>query len=56
MLVSMGEFYTAFPVAGKMAKQCLKMGFFISFAGPLTYKNARVPVEVAGVKSLWTWF
>lgn len=32
----------------EMAKFCLDEGFYISFAGPLTYKNARVPVEVAG--------
>ena len=29
------------------AKECLNMGFYISFAGPLTFRNARVPVEVA---------
>lgn len=32
----------------EMAKECLKMGFYISFAGPITYPNARVAVEVAG--------
>lgn len=28
------------------AKQCLDMNFYISFGGPITYKNARVPKEV----------
>jgi TatD DNase family protein len=28
------------------AKMCLDMGFYISFGGPLTFKNARVPKEV----------
>ncbi|MFC0334212.1 TatD family hydrolase [Paenibacillus sepulcri] len=28
------------------AKQCLDMNFYISFGGPLTFKNARVPKEV----------
>ncbi|MCR2807186.1 TatD family hydrolase [Paenibacillus soyae] len=28
------------------AKQCLDMNFYISFGGPVTYKNARVPKEV----------
>lgn len=31
----------------EMAKECIKMGFFISFAGPLTFKNARRPKEIA---------
>ena len=43
-----GGILHCFSGSWEMAKQCLKMGFFISFAGPLTYKNARVPVEVAG--------
>ena len=30
----------------------MKEGFYISFAGPLTYKNARKTVEVAGKISL----
>jgi TatD DNase family protein len=25
----------------EMAKECIKMGFYISFAGPITYQNAR---------------
>ncbi|QNK58082.1 TatD family hydrolase [Paenibacillus sp. PAMC21692] len=29
-----------------IAKQCLDMNFYISFGGPVTYKNARVPKEV----------
>ncbi|MFD0962143.1 TatD family hydrolase [Paenibacillus chungangensis] len=28
------------------AKKCLDMGFYISFGGPVTFKNARVPKEV----------
>jgi TatD DNase family protein len=28
------------------AKLCLDMNFYISFGGPITYKNARVPKEV----------
>lgn len=30
-----------------MAKELLSLGFFLSFGGPLTYKNARQTVEVA---------
>lgn len=30
----------------EMAKQCLDMNFYISFGGPVTFKNARVPKEV----------
>ena len=43
-----GGILHCFSGSWEMAKLCLKMGFFISFAGPLTCKNARVPVEVAG--------
>ena len=31
----------------EVAKECLRLGFYISFAGPLTFKNARVALEVA---------
>lgn len=31
----------------EMAKEWLKLGFFLSFGGPLTYKNARQTIEVA---------
>jgi TatD DNase family protein len=30
-----------------MAREAIKMGFYISFAGPVTYKNARRLLEVA---------
>ena len=30
-----------------IAKQCLKMNFYISFGGPVTFKNAKRPKEVA---------
>lgn len=30
-----------------IAKECLKMNFYISFGGPLTFKNAKRPKEVA---------
>lgn len=31
----------------EMAREYLKMGFYISFAGPVTFKNSRVSKEVA---------
>lgn len=31
----------------EMAKEYLKMGFYISFAGPVTFKNSRISKEVA---------
>jgi len=31
----------------EMAKEFIKLGYFISLAGPVTFKNAHVPVEVA---------
>ena len=42
-----GGILHCFSGSWEMAKFCLSHGFMISFAGPLTYKNARVPVEVA---------
>lgn len=30
----------------EVAKECLDMGFYISFGGPVTFKNARQPKEV----------
>ncbi len=34
----------------EMAKECLKLGFYLSFSGPVTFKNAKTPKEV--VKNL----
>ncbi|SFF03279.1 TatD family hydrolase [Alteribacillus iranensis] len=31
----------------EIAKQCLDMNFYISFGGPVTFKNAKLPKEVA---------
>lgn len=31
----------------EVAKQCMDMNFYISFGGPVTFKNAKVPKEVA---------
>ena len=31
----------------EMAKEFIKLGFYISFAGPLTFKNAKEPLRVA---------
>ncbi|WP_134702852.1 TatD family hydrolase [Ammoniphilus sp. YIM 78166] len=31
----------------EMAKQCLDMNFYISFGGPVTFKNAKKPKEIA---------
>lgn len=36
----------------EMAKQYVEMGFYISFAGPVTFKNAKTPKEVAKEISL----
>jgi len=42
-----GGILHCFSGSWEMAKFCMEQGFYISFAGPLTYKNARVAVEVA---------
>lgn len=31
----------------EIAEQCLELGFYISFGGPITFKNAKKPKEVA---------
>jgi TatD DNase family protein len=33
--------------SAEMAADLIKLGFFISLGGPVTYRNARKPVEVA---------
>ncbi|MFC4737758.1 TatD family hydrolase [Bacillus daqingensis] len=33
----------------EMAKACLDMNFYISFGGPVTFKNAKLPKEVAKI-------
>jgi len=42
-----GGVFHCYSGSWEMAKRILKLGFYISFAGPLTYKNARHTVEVA---------
>ncbi|MHB1629133.1 MAG: TatD family hydrolase [Bacilli bacterium] len=36
-----------FSGSAEMAAECLSMNFYISFGGPITFKNAKKPVEVA---------
>lgn len=31
----------------EMAKECIELGFYISFSGPVTFKNAKKPKETA---------
>lgn len=42
-----GGIFHCYAGSWEMAKILLKMGFYLSFAGPVTYKNARHTVEVA---------
>ena len=41
-----GGIMHCFSGSADIAKQCLDMNFYISFGGPVTFKNARVPKEV----------
>jgi TatD DNase family protein len=41
-----GGIMHCFSGSWETAKQCLDLNFHISFGGPVTYKNARVPKEV----------
>jgi TatD DNase family protein len=41
-----GGIMHCFSGSWETAKQCLDMNFYISFGGPVTFKNARVPKEV----------
>ncbi|ADY54546.1 hydrolase, TatD family [Syntrophobotulus glycolicus DSM 8271] len=42
-----GGVFHSYSGSWEMAKELLKMEFYLSFSGPLTYKNARHAVEVA---------
>lgn len=42
-----GGIMHAFSGSVEMAKACIDMNFYISFGGPVTFKNARRPKEVA---------
>jgi TatD DNase family protein len=42
-----GGIMHAFSGSVEMAKACIDMNFYISFGGPITFKNARIPKEVA---------
>ncbi len=42
-----GGIMHAFSGSVEMAKECIDMNFYISFGGPVTFKNARIPKEVA---------
>lgn len=41
-----GGIMHSFSGSWEIAKMCLDMGFYISFGGPLTFKNAKQPKEV----------
>lgn len=47
-----GGIMHAFSGSVEMAKACIDMNFYISFGGPVTFKNARKPKEVAQVVPL----
>ncbi|WP_226671262.1 TatD family hydrolase [Metabacillus litoralis] len=42
-----GGIMHCFTGSAEVAKQCLDMNFYISFGGPVTFKNAKKPKEVA---------
>ena len=42
-----GGVFHCYSGSWEMAKVLLNLGFYLSFAGPVTYKNARHTVEVA---------
>lgn len=42
-----GGIMHCFSGSWEMAQECLKMNFYISFGGPVTYKNGKRPQEVA---------
>ncbi len=42
-----GGIMHSFSGSTEMALQCIDMGFYISFSGPITFKNAKKPKEVA---------
>lgn len=44
---SIGGIMHCFSSSLEIAQECMKMNFFISFGGPVTFKNAKRPKEVA---------
>jgi TatD DNase family protein len=46
-LPAAGGVFHSYSGSWEMAKELLRLGFYLSFSGPLTYKNARHTLEVA---------
>lgn len=46
-VVDLGVVLHCFSGSPQMAKECIKLGWYISLAGPVTYPNALKPVQVA---------
>lgn len=44
---AVGGIMHCFQGDAEMARRCLDMNFYISFGGPVTFKNAKLPKEVA---------
>jgi len=42
-----GGIMHCFSGSWEMAQECMKLGFYISFGGPVTFKNGKRPAEVA---------
>lgn len=42
-----GGIMHCFSGSPEVAKECVKMNFYISLGGPVTFKNAKKPKEVA---------
>ncbi len=42
-----GGIMHCFTGSAEVARQCMDMNFYISFGGPVTFKNAKKPKEVA---------
>lgn len=50
--LSVGGILHSFSGSLEMAEECIKLGFFISFSGTLTFKNAKRPREIAATLPL----
>lgn len=43
---AVGGIMHCFTGSAEVARECMKMNFYLSFGGPVTFKNAKKPKEV----------